>query len=285
MEIKYAPALQEQKPITFNFEEIKAELTTSLEKYKNLVVTEDGIKEAKDTKAKLNKFREGIESERKRIKNQCMEPYNAFEKQIKELVAMIEEPVKAIDTQIKTFEEKELSLKQDEIGKIYKANIGVLEAIIPIGKIYNPQWENKTYSLKKIEKEMIAAIEKINSDLRVISGFKSEFETELRTTYLDTFNLEVVLNKKQKLEDQKKFVEEQKQQQAQVQEEEKEIVEEVQQPEPVKETLHVVEPVQEKTYVKKIWVEGTKDQLTTFSQFLKTNNIKYGAIVEDALAS
>lgn len=43
--------------IDFNFEEIKSELEEKLIKYKNLVVTEDGIKAAKQDNAKLNKLR------------------------------------------------------------------------------------------------------------------------------------------------------------------------------------------------------------------------------------
>ena len=51
--------------IDFNFEEIKSELEEKLIKYKNLVVTEDGIKAAKADKAKLNKLAAAIEDKRK----------------------------------------------------------------------------------------------------------------------------------------------------------------------------------------------------------------------------
>ena len=54
--------------IDFNFEEIKSELEEKLIKYKNLVVTEDGIKAAKADKAKLNKLAAAIEDKRKEIK-------------------------------------------------------------------------------------------------------------------------------------------------------------------------------------------------------------------------
>lgn len=44
------------KTIDFNFEELKTQLASSLELYTGLVVTEDGIKSAKEDRAKLNKL-------------------------------------------------------------------------------------------------------------------------------------------------------------------------------------------------------------------------------------
>ena len=45
------------KTIDFNFEELKTQLAESLELYAGLVVTEDGIKAAKEDRARLNKLR------------------------------------------------------------------------------------------------------------------------------------------------------------------------------------------------------------------------------------
>ena len=49
------------KTIDFNFEELKGQLAESLALYTGLVVTEDGIKGAKEDRAKLNKLREALE--------------------------------------------------------------------------------------------------------------------------------------------------------------------------------------------------------------------------------
>ena len=55
------------KTIDFNFEELKTQLASSLELYTGLVVTEDGIKSAKEDRAKLNKLREALETDRKSV--------------------------------------------------------------------------------------------------------------------------------------------------------------------------------------------------------------------------
>ena len=90
--------------IEFNFDELKTELSTRLEKYNNLTYTEETIKQAKDDRAGLNKFKEAIETRRKEIKNLCLKPYNDFEAKVKELTGLIDQPILAIDSQIKNFD-------------------------------------------------------------------------------------------------------------------------------------------------------------------------------------
>lgn len=285
MQIKYAPALTKPEAPQFNFEEIKTQLTGSLEKYKNLVVTEESIQEAKKTKADLNKFKTMIDDERKRVKRFYEEPYLDVKPKFDELYNLIDEPVKEIDTKLKSFETKEKEQKKADITELYEANIGELKAIVPIQKIYTEQWENKGYTLKKVEKELVDAIEHINSDLRVISNFKSEFETELRATYLEALNLEKVLYKKESLEKQKQYQEEQKQKAFEAAEQAKQEVQEeikVEAPQPVvqpiKETLKIVEPVKEKVHRQEFFVEATKSQLIGLAEYMDTNGIKYGVL-------
>ena len=94
------------KTIDFNFEELKGQLAESLALYTGLVVTEDGIKGAKEDRAKLNKLREALENKRKEVKRECMAPYTDFEAKVKELVGLIDQPIAAIDAQLKEYEEK-----------------------------------------------------------------------------------------------------------------------------------------------------------------------------------
>lgn len=94
------------KEIKWNNEELKAEIAEKMQEYKSLVFTEETMKDAKADRAKLNKLKTAFEDERKRIKKLCMEPYETFEKQVKEVIALIEEPIRLIDQQIKEVEER-----------------------------------------------------------------------------------------------------------------------------------------------------------------------------------
>ena len=100
-----------------NLEQLKKELVPKLEKYNNLVVTEDSIKAAKDDKAALNKLKKAIEEQRISIKKQYLEPYNLLESQCKEVVKLIDEPIQAIDKQIKAFDEIEKKQKESQNGQ------------------------------------------------------------------------------------------------------------------------------------------------------------------------
>ena len=56
------------KLIGFNNEEIISQLKPQLEKYKNNIYTEEDIPNAKADRANLNKLKDAVDNERKRIK-------------------------------------------------------------------------------------------------------------------------------------------------------------------------------------------------------------------------
>ena len=111
------------KTIDFNFEELKTQLAESLELYAGLVVTEDGIKAAKEDRARLNKLREALETKRKEVKRECMAPYTDFEAKVKELVGLIDQPIAAIDGQLKAYEEQRRAAKRADILAIYEETV------------------------------------------------------------------------------------------------------------------------------------------------------------------
>ena len=90
--------------IDFNYEELKQSIKASLEKYDNLLYTDDQMKAAKTDRANLNNFIKALDAKRKEVKEKCLAPYAEFEAKIKELQALVEEPVLRIDNQIKTYE-------------------------------------------------------------------------------------------------------------------------------------------------------------------------------------
>ena len=73
------------KHIEWNSEEIKGRVREMMESYKGVVYTEDTMKAAKDDRAALNKLKKAIEDRRKEVKRRCMEPYEQFEKEVKDM--------------------------------------------------------------------------------------------------------------------------------------------------------------------------------------------------------
>ena len=184
------------KNVEFNFEDLKLELSKSLEKFQNIVYRKEELKEAKRDRASLNKFRDLIENERKRIKGLCLKPYLDFEKKIKILVSLIDEPIGLIDSQIKNFEEEKREIKKMKIKNFYLSKIGDIAPLLPFEKLFENAWLNTNVSIKSAQDELQSKIEKAKSDISLIKSFKSRWEAELISTYLASFSLQNSLNKK-----------------------------------------------------------------------------------------
>ena len=188
--------------IEFNFDELKADLSEQLELYRGLIVTEDSIPGAKDKRAKLNALVKSVEDARKSVKKTMLEPYNDFEKQIKELVALIQQPIDAIDTQVKAFEDAAKEEKYQSIARFYQTNIGSLMDIVPIERILNPKWANKGMDFMVITQEMITQINKIKNDIEVLRKMRLPGEQQVIDVYLRTFDMSAALAEKNRLEEQ-----------------------------------------------------------------------------------
>jgi hypothetical protein len=263
-------------PIQINFEELRQELTARLENYKDLVFTDLNISEAKDARAKLNKLKDAIENKRKEVKKACLAPYEAFEKQIKELVSLVDAPILEIDKQVKDYEQRKKADKRAEIEAFYNDNIGDLADLLPLERIWNDKWLNVTVKMPEIREAINASIQRTRSDLQTIADLKSEFELQIKDTYLRTLDLSAALNEKTRLEEQRRKLAEYEAQKAQS-------VAEANQ-----ETAHASKPPQEAAASAedvvmidfRIW--ATPKQLAALKNFLISNNIKYGRVPTDA---
>lgn len=190
--------------LDFNFEEMKSALAASLELYKGLVVTEDAIKPAKQDRADLNKLRDAIEAKRKDVKKACMAPYNDFEAKVKELVALIDAPIAAIDGQLKAYEDNRRADKRAEVLAIYEETVGDLRAVLPFEKLWRDEWYNTGVSLKKIREAIMAMLMKTAADLDVLSTVESEFSEAVKLKYLEALDLNAALTERARLQEQAK---------------------------------------------------------------------------------
>lgn len=184
--------------IDFNFEELKEEITNKSALYKNMVYTDETIKDAKSDRALLNKFKTALEDKRKEVKKQCLEPYNQFEEQIKELVAIIDEPVKLIGEQITEFEDREKAEKHEQIIELF--NKAGFQSFVTLEQIYDPKWLNKSVSLKSIEEELTNTVYRIGHDVTTINSLK-EYSFEALEHYKKTLDLAGAIAEGQRLAD------------------------------------------------------------------------------------
>ena len=169
--------------ITTNFKDIEAALNEHLEGYKGITVTQDSIKESKKDLSELRKLRDSIEDARKAVKKQWMEPYTEFEEKCKKLVAMVDQPISEIDSQLKQFEEDRVAAKKQHAKEIYDENIEGLERFLPFDTIFNPKWTNVSTKDQDIIYDISEKKIKVKAELEAIAALGSEIYEEIVEAY------------------------------------------------------------------------------------------------------
>jgi len=272
--------------IEWNHEELKTELRTQLEVYKNLVVTPDAIKSAKSDRANLNKLATAIEEYRKDVKRRCLEPYNELETKCKELVSIIKEPIEAIDTQIKAFEEQEKDEKYKALKDFFESKVGDMADTIVFEKILDPKWGNKSKGLDELKGSLEDHIDRVKEELKKLEEQFGDvpYKVAVINKYLESYNYSAALveattlkfryeqeqKKKQAAEEALKAARQKREEQAQVQPEP--VSEQAQ---PVQQTVPVTnEPVGKISFA----AIGTRKQLGSLVEYMKKNGIRYSRI-------
>lgn len=191
--------------ITWNFEEIKEALRAGLTEYKNTIYTDDTIKSAKTDVANLRKLAKTIEDRRKEVKEKCLEPYGIIEAQAKELTALIDEPIKAINEQVEDYEKRRKESVRAEILTYWQKSSGSIPEEIRdkvYQKNYDSRWENVTTTKKSWHEAIDKVIEDVTGAIQTIQSLKSEFEKDGVNTYYETLNLQKAIAKMNELKEQ-----------------------------------------------------------------------------------
>jgi hypothetical protein len=154
--------------IGWNKDQIKESVATIIKQYTGVTYTEEQLQEAKKDRAALNAMRSGISNRRIQVKKALMAPYDVFEAEVKEVVAMIDKPIAMIDEQISEYEERVKQDKKAELSDYFKENIGNLEDVLTFDMIFNVKWLNKTASIKSCKDEIMQEITKTETDIKFI---------------------------------------------------------------------------------------------------------------------
>lgn len=249
--------LVEVKPIEFNYEELKQELTANLGRYESMIYSEDNIKSAKEDRANLNKLSKALDERRKEIKKDFMKPYTEFEEKIKDLITLVDKTSKKVDSQVKFYEDKTKQEKKDIIKAIYDENIGELKKLVSFEKLFKDKWLNVSESLSKVSQELMEEIERIKQEYgtlqKVIAGDPSE--EQLKMFFFSILSLERTLA-------QKEIVEAERQKLKEIE----------------ASNRQVTKTADNELKELKFRVLATNKQLKLLSEFLINNNIKYGRV-------
>ena len=184
------------KQITFNYEELKQELSEKVSVYENMVYTDDQIKEAKADKANLNKLKKALNDERIRREKEYMQPFNVFKEQINEIISIIDKPVSMIDNQVKEYEQIQKQEKANKVMEMFN-KLNTYEWL-KLQQFADKRWSNSTYTLSKIEQDIKDKLESIAKDLDIISKMP-DFSFEATEVYKSTLDLQKSLDEGKRL--------------------------------------------------------------------------------------
>lgn len=189
------------RTIKWNKEELEAAVREKIAAYENVVYTEDNIKQAKSDRAELNKLTKAIEDRRKMVKKKINEPYDLFEKELKEVLALIAKPVSIIDKQVKAFEDQQKEEKRKQIEAAYQEVIGDLAEVLPFDKVFDPRYLNQTFKLLQAQQEVKSKIQTVKTDLETIDSLDSKYKLNAKDVYIKTLDLSKALAENKRLSD------------------------------------------------------------------------------------
>ena len=153
-----------------DFENIKQQALQLAEDLQTVEVDEDNLKESKKLLAAVNKRKKELDDERIRIKKLMLEPYAAFEDQVKEIVQIVDAANDTVRQQVKDLEEAERQAKQADLAEIFhkRKSLYSLGDLIPFEDFLKPKHLNKTTTIESVETEMVEFLEQTERDIKVL---------------------------------------------------------------------------------------------------------------------
>ena len=187
--------LSRQKPgevIIDNFQELREALSCVLNRYEHLVYTDDMLADAKADKKELTRLRRELDDRRKEVKRAYLAPYNAFEGQVKELLAMIDAPLEEIKGFIVSMEEREKAARRQELEAYFRRKSGSLgdlaEQVLSSPAFLEDKWLNKSTSAKTWQTAVDEKIAAAARDLGSIQATAGQHAGALTARYLETLD-------------------------------------------------------------------------------------------------
>ena len=293
MELDIKTNITNDLEIFNNYDFVKQQVLDFVEKYNNVIVSEEVVDSAKRDRATLNNVAKALNSKRIDIEKKFKEQFEPFKAQVNSLIEPIEKASKNIDIQIKGFEEREKEQKYNSIKEYFESVIGDLKDIVKFEMIYDVKWLNKNPTIKNIQEIINQMIKHIQTDFEILN--KEEKATYLKDFYLNNkFDLSLTMQEKARIEarekqlkelEEKKVKEQQEQMQKLAEQfnqqsiEEKYDIESQSQKQEEKQTPHEKQEEekqeQQKLYKCSFEIVDTKEKLQLLKDFLINNNINY----------
>ena len=194
MEIK-VNEYQVPEAISFNYEEIKAELQKKMDEYASCVYTDDTVKEAKADRAYLNNLKKAINAKRLELEREYNKPFSEFKAKINEIIGIIDKPIEIIDTRVKEFEAEQKEKRRAEVVLYIAENTENAELF---DLAWDNAWLNASTSMKKVREAISGLDARFTRELAILRDI-SEYSFEAIEKYKQTLDLTAALEETKRL--------------------------------------------------------------------------------------
>ena len=184
--------------VSFNFEELKAEVSAKMALYETMVYSEDQVKVAKADRADLNRLKKALNDEIIKREKEYLKPFNEFKAQINEIISLIDKPIAAIDSQVKGYEDQKKADKKAEIENMWSSLTIQLPIPLTLGQIFNERWLNASVSQKQIWDEIDERIKQIETDLLTLQNLP-DFSFEAIEAYKTSLDINQAIQEGKRL--------------------------------------------------------------------------------------
>lgn len=168
-----------------NFDQVKSSVEAYASQFVGITFNDDEVSKAKDFKAKLNSQIKLIDETKKSVKKKWNEPYITFENKCKELMGVLQKAVDPISEQITAYENAAKAKKRQVVLELIERiirepqYIDIEKVITTSGSIpIKEQWLNKTTSMKSIESQIRAEMDKAKADYAVLLSYRKDIPEE-----------------------------------------------------------------------------------------------------------
>lgn len=258
--------------LTTNALQLHDYVAATLERYTPENYSEDNVDQAKADRAILNKAAKELNDRRIQLERDWNAPLQEFKSIIGDTVKMISDGSAKIDAVVKGVESKAKAEKRAAIEELWERN-GI--TLLPLSKLWDDKWLNKTKRLPAVEKEIGEKLLKIEAELDTLAAVDTEDGEVLRAYYLDCLDLQRTLAYSTTLKaNRQRLQEEQARRQAEAEAQATREAYVAPTAEPATTTAHEAPEVAiHVTLERTMVVRGTREQLIALAEFMNAEGI------------
>lgn len=257
--------------LTTNALQLHDYVAATLERYTPENYSEDNVEQAKADRAILNKAAKELNDRRIQIEREWNAPLQEFKGIVGDTVKMISEGSAKIDAVVKGVESKAKAEKRAAIEELWERK-GI--TLLPLSKLWDDKWLNKTKRLPAIEKEIGEKLLKIEAELDTLAAVDTEDGEVLRAYYLDCLDLQRTLAYSATLKaNRQRLQEEQARRQAEAEAQATREAYVAPTAEPAPTTYEAPEAVIPEVLERTMVVRGTREQLIALAEFMQAEGI------------